>query len=126
MKVEVLVKMENINIKKLRRTLNKKSTNYLICNFDCIKDYYKYVIKDTVYINNNIIYIYSNIKENKDFLIERYSRYNVKIEVTDYKDGFLLTIDNKNSKNSYFKDKLYFIKDTMYNLTDFISNILIS
>jgi hypothetical protein len=93
---------------------------------DEIKDYYKYIIKDTIYLNNNIIYIYASNDIDKDFIINKYKRYNVEITVSEYKNGYMLTIDNKNGKNNYFKDKLYFIKDTFYNIAEVIGNLLIS
>jgi len=119
-------KGKSINIKKLRRYINKKSIDYLICNMEEIKDYYKYIIKDTIYLNNNIIYIYSSNEVDKDFIISKYKRYNVEISYTEYKNGYIITVDNKNGKNNYLKDKLYFIKDTFSNIADFIGNLLIS
>lgn len=119
-------KGKTINIKKLRKYINKKSVDYLIYNFDEIKEYYKYIIKDTVYLNNNIIYAYCSNEIDKDFIIGRYKRYNAKIEFKEYKNGYLLTIDNKNGKNNFIKDILYFIKDTFYNVAEIIGNLLIS
>ena len=119
-------KGKTINIKKLRKYINKKSVDYLICNMEEIKDYYKYIIKDTIYLNNNKIYIYSSNELDKEFLIKKYKRYNVEINTTEYENGYIITIDNKNGKNNYFKDKIYFIKDTFYNIAEFIGNILIS
>lgn len=119
-------KGKTINIKKLRKYINKKSVDYLICNFDEIKDYYKYIIKDTIYLNNNTIYIYSSNETDKDFIINKYKRYSIEIDYKEYKNGYLLTIDNKNSKNNFIKDLLYFIKDTFYNIAEFIGNLLIS
>jgi len=115
-----------INIKKLRKYINKKSVDYIICNIEELKEYYKYIIRDTIYLNNNIIYIYSSNETDKDFFIKKYKRYNVEITCVEYKNGYIITIDNKNGKNNYFKDKLYFIKDTFYNAAEFIGNILIS
>lgn len=119
-------KGKTINIKKLRKYINKKSVDYLICNMDEIKDYYKYIIRETIYLNNNIIYIYASNEVDKDFIINKYKRYNVNITSNDYKNGYILTIDNKKGKNNYFKDKLYFIKDTFYNIAETIGNIMVS
>ena len=119
-------KGKTINIKKLRKYINKKSVNWLICNMEEIMEYYKYIIKDTIYLNNNIIYIYSSNEIDKEFIIQKYKRYNVEITFTDYKNGYIITINNKNGKNNYFKDKIYFIKDTFYNIAEVIGNILIS
>ena len=119
-------KGKSINIKKLRKYINKKSVDYLICNMDEIKDYYKYIIRETIYLNNKTIYIYASNDIDKDFIINKYKRYNVNITSNDYKTGYILTIDNRNGKNNYFKDKLYFIKDTFYNIAEVIGNIMVS
>lgn len=117
---------KNINIKKLRKKINKKSVDFLFINIDEVRQYYKYIIKDTIYICNNIIYLYSNNKISKDFIIDKYNRYDTNIECTLYKDGYLIKIDATKAHNKYIKDKIYFVKDTLYNIADTIGNILIS
>ena len=119
-------KGKDINIKKLRKEIKKKSVDYLFCNMDEMFNYYKYFIKDSIYMSNNKIYIYFNNKIDKEFIINKYKRYDVKIKETEYKNGYLLEIDVKNAKNSFLKDKIYFIKDTMYNIAEFIGNLMIS
>lgn len=116
---------KTINIKKLRKYINKKAVNHLIINIDEILKYYKYVIKDTIYLSNNLIYLYSTNNTDKDFIIEKYKRYDVKIDVTEYKNGYLIIVYAKNSKSNFFKDKLYVIKDTFYNIAEAIGNILV-
>ena len=115
-----------INIKKLRKYINKKSADYLFVNFEEVFKYYKYIIKDTIYLSNNLIYIYSSNNIDKDFIISRYKRYNVKINTTEYKNGYIITIDNKCGLNYFIKDILYFIKDSLYNTAEFIGNLLVS
>lgn len=117
---------KTINIKRLRKYINKNSVDILICNMNEMFKYYKYFIKDSIYLNNNKIYIYSTNEIDKEFIIKKYKRYNVNISDTDYKNGFIITIDNTKGKNKFIKDKIYFIKDTMYNLAEFIGNILVS
>lgn len=117
---------KKINIKKLKKYINKKSVDYLICNVNEIMDYYKYIIKDTILLNNNKIYLYFNKDIDKNFIVNKYKRYNVKINTTEYKNGYLIEIDNKNGKNNFIKDKFYFIKDTIYNVAEMIGNILIN
>lgn len=119
-------KGKTINIKRLRKHINKKSTDYIICNMNEMINYYKYFIKDSIYLNNNIIYIYATNEIDKEFIIKKYKRYNVKISNVDYKNGFIITIDNTKGKNNFFKDKIYFIKDSFYNVAEMIGNILIS
>lgn len=119
-------KGKTINIKKLRKYINKKSVDYLICNFDEMIEYYKYVIKDFIYLNNNLIYIYFTKDIDKDFIIKRFERYNVKISCNDYKNGYILTIDNTNGRNNFIKDKLYMVKDSFYNIAETIGTIMAS
>ena len=117
---------KTINIKRLRKYINKKSTNYIICNMNEMMSYYKYFIKDSIFLNNNTIYIYANNDIDKNFLIKRYKRYNVKLTVNEYKNGYIIKIDSSLAKNNFIKDKLYLLSDTFYNIAETIGNILIS
>lgn len=119
-------KGKTIDIKHLRKYIKKNSVNILICNMNEMFKYYKYFIKDSIYLNNNKIYIYSTNEIDKDFIVKKYRRYNVNIDVNNYKNGFIIIIDNSKGKNNFVKDKVYFIKDTLYNLAEFIGNILVS
>lgn len=118
-------KGKSIKIKKLRKYLNKKSVDYLFCNMNEMFKYYKYFIKDSIYLNNNKLYIYANKEIDKELIINNYKRYNVEIECTDYKNGYIIIVDNTQSKNNFFKDKIFFIKDTFYNIAEMIGNVLI-
>lgn len=117
---------KTINIKKLRKYINKKSTDYIICNMNEMINYYKYFIKDSIYLNNKEIYLYMNKEIDKDFIVKKYNRYSVSITVKEYKTGYIIKIDNTKGKNRFFKDKMYFIKDTLYNIAETIGNILIN
>lgn len=117
---------KTINIKKLRKYINKKSVDILICNMNEMYDYYKYFIKDTIYLNNNVIYLYFDKNIDKNFIINKYKRYNVDISFAEYKNGYILTINNKNGNTNFFKDIFYLLKDTFYNVAEFIGNILVS
>ena len=117
---------KDINIKKLRKEINKKSVDYLFCNMNEIFTYYKYFIKDSIYMSRNKIYLYFNNEIDKNFLISKYNRYNVEIKEIKYKNGYILEIDSNKAKNNFVKDKIYFIKDTLYNIGDFIGNLMIS
>ena len=119
-------KRKRINIKKLRKIYKKKGTNYIICNYEIIKKYMRFFIKDSVYINNKKLYLYgTSIKEVKQ-IISKYKRYNVLVKNTENKDYFVLEIDNTSSKNNIFKDFIYFIIDTFELVSDLIGNFLIN
>lgn len=116
-----------INIKKLNKYFNKKSINYMICNIDEINDYLKFFVKNSIYVNNNKLIIYGSTKNTDiDIIKKRYNRYKVNIEEFYNDSDFVLIIDNSLSKNKKIMEFLYYIKDSLYNLIDFISNILIS
>ena len=83
-------------------------------------------IRDSIYINNNMIYVYLSNDIDPEFIIDKYKRYNVTITKITLKEGIILEINNTNGKNNKIKDKLYFIKDTFYNIAETIGNILVS
>ena len=123
---KTIKKSKKINIKKLRKLYKKKSTNYIVCNYEIIKNYMRFFIKDSVYINNKKLYIYgTSIKEVKQ-IISKYKRYNVLVKNTEKENYFVLEIDNTESKNNVFKDTIYFIGDTFELVSDLIGNFLIN
>lgn len=116
-----------INIKKLYKYFKRSSIDYIIGDIEEVNDYLKYFIRDSVYLDKKKIYLYGNKDViDVDLLKKRYKRYKSNIEVKEYKDSFLLVIDNENAKTNWFKNKIFYIFDTLYNITEFISNILIS
>lgn len=118
---------KTINIKKLYKYFKKQSVDFIICNVEEVNDYLKYFIRDTIYLNKKNIYLYGNKSDIDTELFEkRYKRYNTKIEIKEFKDSILIIIDSSESKRNWFMDKLYYIKDTLYNIVEFISNVLIS
>ena len=117
---------KNINIKKLRKYINKKSVDTLFCNMNEMYDYYKHFIKDSIYVCRGTIYIYFGSEIDAEFIKNKYKRYKTQIETTEYKNGYLLKIDASKARNNWFKDKLYLLHDSLYNLIEIIGNILVS
>ena len=115
-----------INIKKLRKYINKKSVNFMFCNMNEIYPYYKFFIKDSIYLNNNLLYLYADKKIDKDLIIKNYKRYTNDIEYIEYKNSFLIIVNNSKTKNNFIKDFFYLIKDTLFNIAEYIGNLLIS
>lgn len=117
-------KLKKIRIKKLRKVFKKKKVDYIICNINEIKKYMKTFVKDSIYINKEILYIY-NLKdeEYKKELIKKYKRYNTKIEELDDET---LKIDNSNAKTNIIKDSFYLIVDTLTSLFNIISDLLLN
>lgn len=118
---------KQIRIKKLRKVFKKKKVDFIICNIEEIKKYTKTFIKDSVYINKDMLYIY-NIKDEelKQELIKKYKRYNTIVEEIKDNKTTILKIDNKNSKTNIFKDILYLIIDTLIQLFNIISDLLLN
>lgn len=120
-------KLKTIKVKKIRKIFKKKKVDFIICNIDEIKKYLRTFIKDSVYINKDMLYIY-NIKDEdlKEELIKKYNRYNVKIEEIKDEDTTILKIDNKESKNNFIKDKLYLIIDSLVAFVNIVADLLLS
>lgn len=120
-------KQKKISVKKIRKIFKKKNVDYIICNIEEMKKHLKTFIRDSVYINKDILYIY-NIKDEelKEELIRKYKRYNTKIEEIKDKDTTILKIDNKESKTNKLKDIKYSIIDTLISLFNIISDLLLN
>lgn len=120
-------RLKKIRIKKLRKIFKKKKVDFIICNIEEIKRYLKTFIKDSVYINKDMLYIY-NIKDEelKNNLIKKYKRYNTIIEEIKDNDAIILKIDNKNAQTNIIKDFTYLIIDTVLKLFEIISDLLLN
>jgi len=120
-------RLKKIRIKKLRRVFKYKKVDFIICNIDEITKYTKTFIKDSIYINKDMLYIY-NIKDEelKQELIKKYKRYNTKVEEIKDEKTTILKIDNKNSKTNILKDIFYLIIDTLIQLFNIISDLLLN
>lgn len=118
-------KIKKINIRKLRRKFKKKKRDYIIASLDEIYPYYKTFIKDSVYITRGTIYYYGSSKEKMDLIIKKYERYKVKIREEMIGKEMLLTIEVNKAKTNRIKDFFYYIKDTLNNGMDYISDYLI-
>ena len=119
-----LNKSKNINIKKLSKYFNKKSIDFIICDFGEISKYYKYVFRDSIKLNKSKIYFYASKDIDMDYIL-KYKRYGSKIEIKEYEKSKLIIIDNKDVKTNAFKNILFYVSDTFCNFVDFISNIMV-
>ena len=115
---------KSINIKKLHKYFKKGSINYIIVDYEQILKHYKYVFKDSIYLSKGKLYFYMPKDIDSDY-INKYKRYNSKINIKEYDNTKLVIIDNGEAKTSKVKNIIYLFSDTMTNLIDFISNILV-
>lgn len=120
-------KQKKIRLKKLRKIFKKKKVDFIICNIEEIKKHLKTFIKDSIYINKDMLYLY-NIKDEElvEELIKKYKRYNTIVEKIKDKDTIILKIDNKNSKTNIIKDTMYLIIDTITQTLNLISDLLLN
>lgn len=116
---------KKINIKKIKKHFKKKSLNNVICNYDIIKQFRRSFVPNSIYLNNGDLYIYGS-KDEIDNLTQKYYRYTKDIDVIKTEDGFIMKVNNKNTKNHFFKDTLYKIKDFGADALEFITDLLIN
>lgn len=116
-------KNKEISIKKLRKTFRKNRPDYMIIDVNEVYSYLKTLVKDSLYITNKKIYVYTSNKEidiNEIYIL--YRRYNKNITI----DGEYIIIDMENYKNNVIKNFIYLIVDTFIGFYNFISNVLTS
>ena len=113
-------------VRNLKKQYKKKNIDNMIINVEEVEKILKTFIRDSIYINKETIYYYSKRKTILEKIEHRYHRYTKDTEITKYEDGYILKINTINTKNKFFKDKLYYIHDTLSNGADIIADILIS
>ncbi len=116
---------KKINIKKIKKHFKKKSIDNILCNYKTIKQFQKSFVPNSIYLNNHNLYIYGSKREIKN-LQKKYQRYTNNTEIISSDDGCILKVNNKNTKNNFFKDNYYKIKDTASEALDLITDILIN
>ncbi|MBR2833163.1 MAG: hypothetical protein IKE75_01860 [Bacilli bacterium] len=124
-KMKIFEKTKTVNIKKIRKVFKKKRIENLICNYKTISPFVKTFVKDSVYINKGKLYIYSN-SENCKEIAEKYKRYTADIKIEKSDDYYIIIVNNKNTINSKLKDIKYWWQDTISNLADILTNILVN
>lgn len=120
-------KGKTIRIQKLRKYFKKHTIQYFVCEIDVLEKYKKYFIKDSIYLLDKNIYLYTKDKtEDISVWIERYKRYNTSIEIDTLEDGILISIVTKEHKRNYIKNKWYFLIDSLNEFLDIVGELLIS
>ncbi len=112
-------------IKSIKKKYKKKRIDNMIIDLDSSFIFMRKVLKDSIYITKNNIYLYGDM-DSILLIIDKYKRYNVKINKLDYKNKSLLIIDVKNAKNNLIKDQLYYIMDTLSFIVDKIGDLMSS
>ena len=118
---------KKISVNSLRKKYKKKKNNYIIAYIDDIEKYNKTFIRDSIYINNKYVYLYTyNLKYNYELLIKKYKRYDVDIEIYKETNGIIIKVDTSKANNNKIKDIGYYITDTVNNGVNVITDILIN
>ena len=118
-------KSKIIKVKKLRKVFKKKKVDFIMCNILEMKKHMKSFLSDSVYINNNMLYIYGNKNDiDPDELVHKYKRYCSDVKIEFNNDDFIIYIDNKNTKTNKVKDKFYYVVDTISNARNIIADII--
>ncbi len=116
-------KGKTVYIKKLKKSFKYKRPDYIVCNINDVNNYLKYFIKDSLYITNQKIYIFSEgDKVELENIVKKYKRYINTVEY-DPKNNYII-IDTSNYYNNIFKNAWYFIVDTFISIYDSIGNVL--
>ena len=97
----------------------KKSIDYMIVNIDNTKSELNKLIRDSVYVVNNKIYLYGQ-KDELDKALKKYHRYTTSIQ----NKNNILIIDVSNLKVNIIKNYFNYILDICSNITDLISELL--
>lgn len=116
---------KTILISDLRKKYKRKNIDDIILNVDSMDKYMIELVKETIYIGKKNVYLYGK-KALVEETLNKYRRYNINYQVFDFKDNEIVRINIENSKNNYFKDKYYVIKDKVSKLTDYLIDFLTS
>lgn len=118
---------KSVKIKKFRKIFKKKSIEYLIIDLNSIFDYYKYITSNSIYICNQKIYVYGHSDYvDAKLVAQKFRRYKTVIETFQNNDKYLVVVDCREAKYSWFKEKYYLVIDFFHNIGDYISYFLTS
>ena len=123
--LQLFNRKKKINIKKIKKVFKKKRIDNIICNLKTVNPFLKTFVRDSVYINKNKLYLYGT-KEDYEDITNRYQRYTKNIKIKRFKENFIIIVDNTDTKNNKIKDIIYWWKDSMNNLIDFITTLLVN
>ena len=115
---------KNFNINKLTKRYKKKNNNYIIGNIQELHRYKKTFVRDSVYINEDEIFLFSEDDYDFEDIIRMYKRYNAQIDLIKLDNGVILKINVKNIKVSKLKCKWYSFIDSIISIYNAIGDLL--
>lgn len=118
-------KTKKLNIRKLRKKFKKKKIDTILCATEEIALYAKTFVKDSIYITKGTIYFYGDDLDILENIEEKYKRYQVSTKQEKYGQAYLYIVEVKDAKNHRIKEIGYYIKDTVMNGVDYLSDYLV-
>lgn len=120
-------KEKTFHFNKMRKTFKKKRKDMILGDIAELENHLKTFIRDSIYITKGTIYLYTwNNTYDFELLIKRYKRYAIVCKLEKCKDGNILVIPVQNTKNHYWKEKFYYVIDTIADIIDMIGDALVS
>lgn len=117
---------KKVRLSKLRKKFKKKNVDYFICRYESVPDIIDILIRDSIYISKNYIYIYGFDKEKLEKIKKKYNRYKVDIEKVKCSDGIVLKIECSKAKNHFLKEKKYKMIDFFGDIIEIVTELLIN
>lgn len=120
---------KSLKVKKFRRKFKKKRTDIILCRIGSIDKYWKYFIRDSVYMTKGQVVYYGTKEEltlEKEEFIKRYQRYpKTEVKFVEDKEGLMIYVKMNDAKTHRIRDFFYLIRDTMYNITQLLGDYLV-
>ena len=116
---------KKLNIRKLRKKFKKKRIDTIICATEQIAQYTKTFVKDSIFITKGTIYFYGDDFEMLENIQEKYKRYQVSTKQEKYGQSYLYVVEVNGAKNHRIKEIGYYVKDTVMNGVDYLSDYLV-
>lgn len=114
----------DIKISKLNKKLKNK-IDYILCDVNGINIYLRQVINSSFDLVSKKIIFYGVYDEyDVDRIINKYKRYNVKVDKKIYNDSFLLIINTNKIKTNKLKKIMYCFIDFNKDILEAIGNSL--
>lgn len=118
---------KKVDVNKFRKFFKRKNISYFIGENNNIIKYKKTLIRDILISTKEKAFIYGDIKKNELKVLETIiNRYTKDYKIKDYKQGYIIEINCKNIKKLFFKNKIFYLKDTVVEIKDFISDLLLN